>query len=81
MTIKDIISPFAYSVWQFVGYGVFIVAAWFILFALCRAARDAQVLKIALPRLSAPRQPRVRVYRLLLFPNLRGGASRARVSK
>lgn len=79
MTVKDVLSPFAWSCWQFAGYGVFIVAAWFILFALCRAARDAHA--FAASKRQRVQKPRSQVYRILLFPNLRGGASRARVSK
>jgi hypothetical protein len=43
MTVKDAIGPHAFSVWLCVGYVVFAIAAWFVLFALCRAARDASL--------------------------------------
>lgn len=46
MNVKDVISPFAFSCWQFFGYGVFIVAWIFIWFALFRFLLD----------LTAPRQ-------------------------
>ncbi len=54
MTVKDAIGPFAFSLWQYLGYGIFLFAGWFVLFALCRAARDVRQHRRHLRELKSP---------------------------
>jgi hypothetical protein len=70
MTVRDVISPLAYSLFQWFGYGLFIAIWLFICFAAMRAALDARQLAQASRR---PRQMPIpfpaRSGRLILFPS------------
>jgi hypothetical protein len=71
MNVKDVISPFAFSCWQFFGYGVFVVAWIFIWFAVFRFLIDVTAPRPRVastqPKLARRHLP-LRPARILAFP-------------
>lgn len=70
MNVKDVITPLAYSLFQWFGYGLFIAIWIFICFGAMRAALDTRQLLRASQR---PRQMPIpfpaRSGRLIVFPS------------
>lgn len=54
MTVKDAIGPQAFFVFQCIGYTVFVSAAWFVIFALCRASADVRQYRRYMGERNAP---------------------------
>jgi hypothetical protein len=69
MNVKDVISPIAFSLWQFFGYAVFAIAWAVILFAFLRALLEAVQQERTILRMR-----RARMRQVLVFPGTAGSA-------
>lgn len=70
MNVKDVINPLVYALFQFFGYGIFVVGWLFISFCIMRAALDARQQHVRTVRRPRP-QPipfPARTGRVIAFP-------------